>query len=680
MATPDNPLLDFSTLPRFDLIRPEHIGPAIDTLLDEARAAVARAETLTDPDWDSFVAPLDDATERLGRAWNQVNHLQAVVNTPALREAYNQNLPKLSQFSTEVGQNLALFAQYKKIAASPQYQDLSRAQKKIIENALRDFRLSGAELDEAGKRRFAAISEELASLSAKYEQNVLDATDAFVHYVEDEAELAGVPDDVKAACRAAAEAEGRSGFKLTLHMPCYLPLLQYGENRALRERLYHAYVTRASEFGPAERDNSSLIERILTLRTELAGLLGYPGYGDYSLATKMAESPAQVLEFLRDLGRRAKPFAARDRAELEAFAREQLGLHDLSSWDVPFVSEKLKEARYSFSEQEVKAHFTEPVVLAGLFGVIEKLFGVRAEADEAPLWHPDARFYRLTDREGRLVGQFYLDLYARPNKRGGAWMDDCRNRRRRGSGQQTPLVYLTCNFGRGSESRPATFSHDEVITLFHEFGHGLHQLLTEVDELGVAGINGVEWDAVELPSQFMENFCWEWEVVSGMSAHIDTGEPLPRELFDRMLAAKNFLSGMQTVRQLEFGLFDMELHSRFLPGRDRVLDLLQRVRDEVAVNRPPAYDRLPCAFTHIFSGGYAAGYFSYKWAEVLSADAYGAFEERGGIDSETGERFRREILAVGGSRPALESFRAFRGREPSLEALLRHNGMVAEPA
>ena len=672
----NNPLLDLSGLPRFDQIRPEHVTPAIDRLLADAEAAVKAAETAP-ASWDAFVVPLDDATERLWRAWGLVNHLQGVVNSPALREAYNTNLPRITRFGSALSQNLALYAQYKALAAAPEAAGYDAARRKTLDNALRDFRLGGAELDEAGKARFAAIREELSSLSAKFSENVLDATDAWSLYVEDPAELAGLPADVLAASRAAAEKDGKPGWKLTLQMPCYLPVLAYADNRALRERLYRANAVLASELGPDPAlDNSANIGRILALRAELAALLGFANYAEYSIATKMAESPAQVLEFLRDLAARARPYAQRDRAELEAFARDELGLPTLEAWDLAYASDKLKQARYSFSEQEVKPYFTEDKVLGGLFDVIESLYGLKVQPDSAPVWHPDVRFFRLVDGDGQLVGQFYLDLYAREGKRGGAWMDDCRNRRDTANGVQTPLVYLVCNFGKGSDGRPATFSHREVTTLFHEMGHGLHQLLTRIGELGVAGINGVEWDAVELPSQFMENFCWEWQRVRAMTAHVDSGEPLPRALFDRMLAAKNFQSGMFTVRQLEFALFDMLLHSQFDPASDDVLELLERVRDEVAVNRPPAWHRFPQQFNHIFAGGYGAGYYSYKWAEVLSADAYAAFEEAPAQVAETGARFRREVLARGGSRDAAENFQAFRGRAPTIDALLRHSGMA----
>ncbi|MBK0028054.1 M3 family metallopeptidase [Stenotrophomonas sp. S48] len=675
--TDANPLLDFSGLPRFEAIRPEHVAPALDVLLAQAEAAVSAAEQVQPVTWQTFVTPQDDATERLWRAWGLVSHLQGVVNTPELREAYNSNLPRVTRFASALGQNLALFRQYQALAASAEAAHFDAAQRKVLDNTLRDFRLGGAELEPAAQQRFAAIKEELSALSAKFSQNVLDATDAWSLVVDDEARLAGVPDDVKAAARAAAQKDGHDGWKLTLQMPCYLPVQTWGEDRDLREILYRASAQRASEFGDDALDNSGNIDRILALRGELAALLGFASYGDYSVATKMAQDPAEVLGFLRDLAVRAKPFAAQDRAELEQFASEQLGIAPLQAWDLAFAADRLKQARYSYSEQQVKQYFTEPKVLAGLFAVIEQLYGLRVQPDSAPVWHDDVRFFRLVDAQGALVGQFYLDLYAREGKRGGAWMDDCRNRRVRADGSvQTPLVYLVCNFGRGADGKPATFSHNEVTTLFHEMGHGLHQLLTRIGELGVAGINGVEWDAVELPSQFMENFCWEWDHLQAMTAHVDSGEPLPRALYERMLAARNFHSGMATVRQLEFGLFDMLLHSQFEPEQDSVLALLDRVREEVAVNHPPVWNRFPHQFSHIFAGGYAAGYYSYKWAEVLSADAYAAFEEAPQALAETGARFRDEILSRGGSRAAAENFKAFRGRAPQIEALLRHSGMA----
>ncbi|TWT16952.1 M3 family metallopeptidase [Luteimonas wenzhouensis] len=675
-----NPLLDFSGLPRFDAIRPEHVAPAVGALLEQAEAAVRAAETVEPPTWDSFVVPLDEATSRLSRAWGQVAHLEAVASTPELREAYNAALPKVTRFWTALGQNRALFAQYRRLADAPEFAGYSQARRRAVENALRDFRLGGAELEGAERERYAQVREELSALSAKFSQNVLDATDRWALYVEDEARLSGLPADVVAACRAAARREGREGWKLGLQMPVYLAVQQLADDRELRATLYRAFVVRASGLGddPA-LDNGPLIDRILALRAELAALLGFPSYAAYSLATKMAQTPEQVLDFLRDLAARARPHARRDRAELEAFARGQLGLDTLEAWDLAYASEKLRQARYSFSAQEVKQYFTEPDVLAGLFGLVHDLYGITVEPDAGPVWHADVRLYRLVDADGGLVGQLYLDPYAREGKRGGAWMDDCRNRRDRDGRVQTPVVHLVCNFGKGVDGKPATLTHDEVTTLFHEMGHGLHQLLTEVGEPGVAGIDGVEWDAVELPSQFMENFCWEWERVRAMSRHVDTGEPLPRALFDRMLAAKNFQSGMFTVRQLEFGLFDMALHHGYDPGRETVQQVLDRVRAEVAVNLPPEWNRFQHQFSHIFAGGYAAGYYSYKWAEVLSADVYAAFEEAPGQEREVGRRFLREVLARGGSRPAAENFLAFRGRAPSIDALLRHTGMAEDP-
>ncbi|WP_085314672.1 M3 family metallopeptidase [Derxia lacustris] len=676
-----NPLLDFSGLPRFGDIRPEHITPAIEALLAECKATV---ETLEAPglpaSWDSFVTPLDDATERLGRAWGIVGHLNSVVDTPEQRAAYNENLPRVTEFWTALSQNEALYAKYKALRASPEFDTLAPARKKIVENSLRDFRLGGAELTDAAKERFAAIQERQAELSQKFSEHVLDATNAWSLLIEDEAELAGLPDDAKQAARERAEQDGKPGYKFTLHFPSYFPVLQYADKRELREQIYRANATRASEFGPAELDNTPLMKELLALRAEEAALLGYASFAEVSLVPKMAETPAEVEGFLRDLAARAKPYAQRDVQELQAFAKVELGLDELKPWDVAYASEKLREKRYSFSEQELKQYFPEPKALGGLFRVIETLFGVRVKPDEAPVWHPDVRFHRIEALDGRLLGQFYIDLYAREGKRSGAWMDDARGRRLRPDGSlQTPVTYLTCNFSAPVGGKPAVFTHDEVLTLFHEFGHGLHHMLTRVEELGVAGINGVEWDAVELPSQFMENFCWEWEVLSHMTGHVDTGAPLPRALYDKMIAAKNFQAGMQTVRQIEFSLFDMLLHGSFDPaGEVTIQQLLDAVREEVAVLVPPPFNRFQNSFSHIFAGGYAAGYYSYKWAEVLSADAYGKFEEHGGLNPATGAEFLETILSVGGSRPALDSFVAFRGRKPSIDALLRHNGM-AEP-
>ena len=671
-----NPLLDFSGLPRFDQVQPAHVGPAIDELLAAARAAVDAAQHAP-ATWDEFVAPLEDANERLSRAWAQVSHLHAVIDNPPLREAYNAGLPKISQYWTELGQNQALFQKYKQLHGSGAFAGLTAARKKIVENALRDFRLGGADLPLEKKQRYAEIQEELAKLSARFSENVLDATNAF-GIVVDASRIAGIPEDVLVAAREAAQKEGKAGFKFTLHAPSYMPVMQYAQDRALRETLYRESATRASEFGKPEWDNTSLITRIVQLRRELAQLLGYRNFAEVSLEPKMAETPAQVLAFLDDLARHARPFAEKDAAELKDFASQRLGIPKLESWDLAYASEKLRLERYAFSDQEVKQHFPEDVVLAGLFRVAESLYQIRIAPAPAPAWHEDVRFFEIRDAAGERVGQFYMDLYARDTKRGGAWMDDAITRRRKGARIQTPVAHLNCNFSRPVGGKPALFTHDEVLTLFHEFGHGLHHLLTRIEDLGVSGINGVEWDAVELPSQFMENFAWEWDVLRHMSRNINTGAALPRELFDKMLAAKNFHSGLAMLRQIEFAVFDMQLHAEFDPAAGRsALELLEEVRSRVAVLRPPPYNRFPNSFAHIFAGGYAAGYYSYKWAEVLSADAYGYFEENGVLDPKIGGRFRDEILAVGGSRPAAESFRAFRGREPRVEALLRHSGMIA---
>ena len=673
-----NPLLDFSGLPCFAAIQPEHVTPAVDQLLQENRALVERVATADDkPTWDNFVAPLDDANERLSRAWGQVAHLNAVMNSPALRETYNANLPRISQYHAELSQDERLYAKFKALRAAPEYGGLDRAQRKIVENELRDFRLGGAELSPEQKAEFKQVREQLDKLSSRFSDNLLDATNAFAHYVAAPEELTGIPEDVLEAAQEAARQDGKEGWKFTLQMPSYLPVMQYADNRTLRELMYRAYVTRAAEFGNPEWNNTPIIEQILKLRRRLAHLLGYESFAQVSLEPKMAESPAQVLSFLTDLAARVKPFALRDYDELAAFARERLGLETLQAWDIGWASEKLRVERYAFSEQEVKQFFPEPKVLTGVFRLVETLYGLRITPGQAAAWHPDVRFFDIHDASGEFIGQFYADLFARPSKRGGAWMDDAITRKRKRNGIQIPVAYLNCNFSAPVGGRPALFTHDEVITLFHELGHGLHHLLTRVEQRGVSGINGVEWDAVELPSQFMENFCWEWDVVRGMSSHVETGAALPRELFDKMLAAKNFQSGLHAVRQLEFALFDMHLHYDFDPeGVLTPLQLLERVRKEVAVVLPPEYNRFPNNFSHIFAGGYAAGYYSYKWAEVLSADAYSLFEEMGVLSSEAGERFRREILGVGGSRPALESFIAFRGREPKIDALLRHSGMA----
>ena len=674
----NNPLLSFDDLPLFDQIKPDHVAPAVDLLLQGASVALDAVTAVEFPArWTDIAAVLDVATEKLSRAWGAVSHLNSVADTPELRAAYNEALPKITEFFTRLGADERLYAKYKAIDVAT----LNTEQRQAHKNAVRNFVLGGAELQGAARERFAAIQERQAELSQKFSENALDATDAFAYYAAAD-ELNGVPEDVQQTALEAAKAEGKEGFKLTLKMPSYLPVMQFAKSSALREKLYRAYVTRASDQADADMhkfDNSAIISEMLALRLEEAQLLGFKSFGELSVVPKMAETPQHVIDFLRDLAAKARPFAEKDLTDLREFAQKHLGLTDPQAWDWPYVSEKLKEARYAFSEQEVKQYFTAPKVLAGLFKIIETLFEVNIKADKAPVWHAGVEFYRI-ERAGQLVGQFYLDPSARTGKRGGAWMDDVRTRWLRPDTHQlqTPVAQLVCNFASSVNGKPALLTHDDVTTLFHEFGHGLHHLLTQVNEHDVSGISGVEWDAVELPSQFMENFCWEWDVLKHMTAHVDIGEPLPRALYDKMLAAKNFQSGMQTLRQIEFSLFDMLLHTAHDPALD-LMPLLNQVRAEVSVLQPPSWSRTAHTFSHIFAGGYAAGYYSYKWAEVLSADAYAAFEETadasGLPNAETGKKYLQSILEAGGSRPAMESFKAFRGREPNLDALLRHQGM-----
>ncbi|RKP50464.1 M3 family metallopeptidase [Trinickia fusca] len=690
-----NPLLDFSGLPRFGEIRPEHVTPALDVLLADAKTAIERAtEPALPATWQDVVDATDRATEPLARAWGIIGHLNAVADTPELRATYGENLPRVTEFWSSVGQNLALFDKYKAIVASPAFAGLSTERKKILANALRDFRLSGAELPEEKKPRFTELQERQAALAKAFSDHVLDATNAYTYIASNQTELDGLPEDVVQAAREAAQDAGIEGWKFTLHFPSYFPVMQYATHRPMREAMYRAYVTRASELGSlygggqADWDNTANVAELMKLRGEEALMLGYRNFAEVSLVPKMADSPEQVVTFLEDLAKRARPYAEKDWQELRDFAASELGLTQLEPWDVAYAGERLREKRYAFSETEVKQYFPENAVLDGLFKVAETLFDVTIRRDDAAVWHPDVRFFRVEDRDGSLRAQFYLDLYAREGKRGGAWMDDARSRHKTGDGGvQTPVAYLTCNFSAPVGGKPACFTHDEVITLFHEFGHGLHHMLTRVDELGVSGINGVEWDAVELPSQFMENFCWEWDVLTDMSSHVDTSAKLPRALFDKMLAAKNFQSGLATLRQIVFAMFDMRLHVDFDPaGAQSANDLAREINERYHVIPQAAFSRWPNTFSHVFAGGYAAGYYSYKWAEVLSADAYAAFEdaarEANGsvLDAATGTRYRREILEVGGSRPAMDSFKAFRGRAPTIDALLRHHGMSNTPA
>ncbi len=675
-----NPLLDFTDLPQFATISPAHVGPAIEVLLAQANQALDIVTAVTFPsDWKAMSAALDVPTEKLGRAWGAVSHLNSVADTPELRAAYNEALPKVTEFWTRLGSDERLYAKYKHM----NIEKLNSEQTKAHSNAMRGFKLGGADLQGMAKERFAAIQERQAEISQKFSENALDSTEAYAYYATLN-ELAGIPADVVHTALEGAKKDSKEGYKLTLKMPCYLPVMQFATNSNLRELLYKANTTRASELFEVngilrtEFDNSSIIAEILALRQEESVLLGYTNFAQVSLVPKMADSPTQVIAFLRDLARRARPFAQQDVTDLRQFAAKDLSIVDPQPWDWAFIGEKLKEARYSFSEQEVKQYFTAPKVLAGLFKIIETLFDVAIVKDTAPVWNEKVEFYAL-QRNSKTIAQFYLDQPARNGKRGGAWMDDVRARWLRPDTGilQTPIAHLVCNFADGVDGKPALLTHDDVTTLFHEFGHGLHHMLTQVNERDVSGISGVEWDAVELPSQFMENFCWEWDVLKHMTAHVDTNAPLPRELFDKMLAAKNYQSGLQTLRQVEFALFDMLLHQ---DGGD-ALAVLNKVRDEVSVLPAPSYSRSPHTFSHIFSGGYAAGYYSYKWAELLSADAYAAFEETAqsispSANMAAGQHYRKEILEVGGSRSAMESFKAFRGREPTIDALLRHQGMA----
>lgn len=670
----DNVLLHLGEEPRFDQIKTEDIKPALQTAIAEAREQIAAIKAQTHTDWANTVEKLTDITERVGRIWSVVSHLNSVVDTPELRAVYNELMPEITIFFTEIGQDIELYNRFKIIKNSAEFDTLSPAQQTKLNHDLRDFVLSGAELPPEQQAELAQLQTEGAQLGAKFAQNIQDATDAFGIYFDDAAPLAGIPEDSIAMFAAAAQSEGKTGYKIGLQIPHYLAVIQYADNRELREQIYRAYVTRASELSDDGKfDNTANIDRTLENALKTAKLLGFKNYAELSLATKMADTPEQVLNFLHDLARRAKPFAEKDFAEIKAFARENLNIEDPQSWDLSYAAEKLRQAKYAFSEAEVKKYFPISKVLAGLFAQIKKLYGIELAEKTVPVWHKDVRYFELK-QDGQTIGGVYMDLYAREGKRGGAWMDGYKSRRRFADGTlQLPTAYLVCNFTPPVGDKEARLSHDEIITLFHETGHGLHHLLTQVDEVGVSGINGVEWDAVELPSQFMENFVWEYDVLAQMSSHEETGAVLPKELFDKMHAAKNFQRGMFLVRQMEFAIFDMEIYHQEDEGCLKEWpQILDKVRQEVAVTQPPAYNRFALSFSHIFAGGYAAGYYSYAWAEVLSADAYAAFEESDDV-AETGRRFWKEVLAVGGSRSAAESFKAFRGREPSLDALLRHS-------
>jgi oligopeptidase A len=681
-AMSDNPLLSFTDLPPFSKIQPEQIKPAVEQAISDARAVVEQVVASSDISWQAIVEQLEQGSDRLNKLWSPVAHLNSVANSPELRAAYESCLPLLSDFSTWLGQHEGLYQKYQALAQSADFSSLTAAQQKVVTNALRDFKLSGIGLPEQKKQRYGEIQSRLSELSSTFSNNTLDATQAWFKHVTDEAELAGLPEDARLAAAEEAKSRELEGWVFTLEFPSYIAVMTYADNASLREAMYSAYCTRASDQGPTagQFDNSAIIEETLALKHELAQLLDFNNAAEESLATKMAQSPAQVLDFLTDLARRAKPQAERDLAELRAFAQSEFGVSSLNAWDISYYAEKLKQARYAVSDEQLRPYFPATKVVPGLFAVLQKLFGIRITAREGvDVWHPDVQFYDIFAADGSLRGSFYLDLYARSKKRGGAWMDDCRGRRWLADGQlQTPVAYLTCNFNKPVGGKPALFTHDEVITLFHEFGHGLHHMLTQVDAAAVAGINGVAWDAVELPSQFLENWCWAPEALQLISGHYESGEPLPADLLQKMLAAKNFQSALFLVRQLEFALFDMRLHAEYDPALGgRVQHLLDEVRSQVSVIVPPRFNRFQHSFGHIFAGGYAAGYYSYLWAEVLSADAFSRFEEEGVFNPQTGQDFLHWILERGGSAEPMELFKGFRGREPSNEALLRHMGIAS---
>ena len=672
-----NPILFRDSLPLFDQIKPSHISPAIECILKEANSLIHSLKVMGGSiSWENFVEPIEMVSEKISRAWGQIGHLNAVVNSDDLRKAYNDNLIKLTEFYTNLSQDEVLYKKYQSLKDGEIFESLTPSQKRIIDNVLREFKLGGAELNELEKARFKVIQEKLAKLSTQFEENILDATNEFSIFVGDADDLQGIPEENIKKAQSEAIEDKKEGYKFTLHFPSYLPVMQYAEDRNLREKLYRGYATRASELASPKFDNTKLIDEILALRYESAKLLGFNHFTEMSLVTKMAKSNEEVVSFLMDLANKAKPFALKDMEELSAFSKT-LGIEKSEAWDIAYVSEKLRQAKYSFSENEVKQYFPEHRVLKGLFKVVETIFKLKIIKTDAPTWHKDVSFYSIKNDGDELVGQFYFDLYARNHKRGGAWMDEAISRYKNSFESSYPVAFLTCNFSSPSENKPALFSHDDVITLFHEFGHGLHHMLTKVDEYSISGIKGVEWDAVELPSQFMENFCWEWDVVKHMTEHVDNKSPLPEALFKKMIEAKNFQSGMQTLRQIEFSLFDIRLHTQYNDqNKINSLKLLETIRDEIAVVRPPAWNRFPNSFSHIFAGGYAAGYYSYKWAEVLASDAFSLFEEEGILSSNAGQKFQEEVLSKGGSRPAMESFVAFRGRAPSVDALLRHSGMA----
>ncbi|MCV3286148.1 oligopeptidase A [Aeromonas veronii] len=679
----NNPLLTMDSLPPFSQIKPEQVQPAVIQAIADCKQKISDVLAQRDPHtWDSLIAPLEEVNDRLSRIWSPVSHLNSVLNSEALREAHDACLPLLSEFQTYVGQHEGLYQAYLALSQSDDFPLLSGAQRKEIQNTLRDFRLSGIGLPAEAQQRYGEIQARLSELASRFSNNVLDATQGWHKLVADEAELAGLPDSVRAAARQMAELKGKEGWLFTLDIPSYLPVMMYADNRELRAEMYEAFTTRASDQGPnaGKWDNSAIMSELLTLRRELAQLLGFANYAELSLATKMADKTEQVVSFLTDLAAKSLPQGKAELEEIRAFAADQHGQTELAAWDLAYYAEKLKQHKFSISDEQLRPYFPASKVVKGLFEVVKRVFGMKVrERLGIDTWHPDVRFYDIFDADDELRGSFYLDLYAREHKQGGAWMDVCLGRRYRQDGSlQKPVAYLTCNFNGPVDGKPALFTHNEVVTLFHEFGHGIHHMLTRIDVAGVAGINGVAWDAVELPSQFLENWCWESEALAFISGHYETGEPLPADLLEKMLTARNFQAAMQMLRQLEFALFDFRLHQEFDPANPAQLPaLLDEVRSQVAVMTPPAFNRFQHSFSHIFAGGYAAGYYSYKWAEVLSADAFSRFEEEGIFNPATGQSFLKNILEKGGSKEPMELFRAFRGREPKVDALLRHSGIAA---
>ncbi|WP_416777076.1 oligopeptidase A [Xenorhabdus budapestensis] len=677
-----NPLLTSSVLPKFAEIEPKHVVPAVKETLANYRQVIEKILTENSIfTWDNLCQPLSEASDKLSRMWSPVGHLNSVKNSPELREAYEQSLPLLSEFSTWLGQHKGLYQAYKSLKESQSFESLSQPQRKSIEDTLRDFELTGIGLPEEKQKRYGEITARLSEIGSQFGNNVLDATMGWTKLITDENDLAGLPESAKAAAKAAAEAKDQEGWLLTLDMPSYLPVMTYADNRELRQQMYYAYTTRASDQGPdaGKWDNNAIMAEMLALRHELAQLLGFTNYAEHSLATKMAKTPQQVLDFLNDLAHRAHGQGKKELEELTNFARSHYGVDKLEAWDLTYYSEKQKQHHFSIDDEQLRPYFPEQQVIEGLFEVVHRIYGITAkERHDVETWHPDVRLFELYDEKKTLRGSFYLDLYAREHKRGGAWMDDCAGRMRHAAGEiQKPVAYLTCNFNKPIGDKPALFTHDEVITLFHEFGHGLHHMLTEIETLDVSGINGVPWDAVEQPSQFMENWCWEPEALAFISGHYETKEPLPQEMLDNMLAAKNYQAAMFLLRQLEFGLFDFRLYSEYDPAKGaQILPTLQSVKKQVSVVPSPEWNRFPNSFSHIFNGGYAAGYYSYLWADVLAADAYSRFSEEGIFNRTTGQSFLNHILSRGGSEDPMTLFIRFRGREPKLDAMLKSAGIT----